>query len=140
MDNDEKIVVSGYSARAYEDVPDGPENAESSREWNLGDCPVDGGFGSAVDALKAVCKANGLEFRRSNWVSNFHSTVYGKHDTDLSKCEFTGCYLVDVDDKEASDEDRKLWLYVEKKLFSLHLNVTLKVIRERDLTEEECAI
>lgn len=140
MENDERIVVSRYSARAYEDVPDGPESAESSREWNSSACPVDGGFGSAVDALKAVCKANGLEFRKSNWVSGFHSTPYGENDTDLSKCAFAGCYIVDDDDKEASEEDRKLWLYGEKKLFSLHLNVTLKVVRERDLTEEECAI
>lgn len=138
MENDEKIVVSRYSARAYEDVPDGPEKAESSREWNSEAYPVDGGFGSAVDALKAVCKANMLEFRRDNWCSNFHSMPYAKND--LSTCEFTGCYLVNEWDREASEEDRKLWLCGEKKLFSLHMNVTLKVVSERDLTEEECAI
>lgn len=110
---------------------DGEMLRSSGTSWNDRDTSFknpSAGFVSATDALKAVCEANSYDWNPESWISVGKSGIY------------TGYFLVNKDNSEASKEEISEWKEGNARLWACYLHVVLQVRTCRPLTEEEAKI
>ena len=130
MNANEKIHVKYYCAYTTETTPIDGEIGDTNSPWDSYDNPVNGGFDTIGEALRSVCKKNGLEYDPENIVN--WARTYGN-----GVGRFTIMTLVDENNREASESEIELWKSGNKRLWNCNVEVQLCVIAERELTAEE---
>ena len=129
MKPNERIFVENYFATTHEDDPERGEIGGFSSMWTARDLPVEGGFASVSDALRAICAANCFDFSPDRWQ---------RFDDEPGRFDF--CVSVDDDNCEACAADFDAWRRGERKLYNCDISAYLAVRSVRQLTEEEAAI
>ena len=129
MKPNERIFVEHYFATTHEDDRERGEIGGICSMWTARDLPVEGGFASVSDALRAICAANCFDFSPDRW-----------HRFDDEPGRFDFCVSVDADNCEACAADFDAWRRGERKLYNCDISAYLAVRSVRQLTEEEAAI
>lgn len=131
MKANEKIVIDSYEITTVKDDWEKGEVGGTVSEWTQREIPVCGQFDSVSDALKAVCKANNLEFSSEGWTNwlKEYGEDGGRYDTD---------YNVDENNLELTTDEYEAWKSGKFAVYALRLAVWLKVQTvARDLTDED---
>lgn len=132
MNASEKIFVEYYSAECTEDDFNKGEVGRATSYWTSKDLPVEGGFSSVSDALKAICSANCFDYQPEGWINWLEE--YGD---DAGRFDFQ--VLVCDDNTEASKSEIEAWKNGEIKLYNCYIVAHLSVRSIRQLTTVECA-
>lgn len=123
MNANEKIYVAEFWCDTTEDHWKTGEDPDSrGAGWGHKDVGFDAGpgFDTVGQALAAVCRSNGFDYEKENWID------FGK-DCGEEYGRFDGDVLVDDENSEASPGEIEAWKKGEKRLWNCHIVVRLEI-------------